>query len=316
MEFRRCGNSGLKLPAISLGAWETYGGYRGPETARECIFRAFNLGITHFDLANSYGAPPGKAETFASRVLREMPREELIISTKAGYPMWLGPTGHGASRKHLLASIDQSLQRLGLEHVDIFYSHRPDPDTPVEETLAAFEQIVRQGKALYVGLSHYPRETVQEAIDAARRSGLPPITLYQTGYNLFNRELEEDLKEMMPSAGIGIVACSPLSQGLLSRKYLEGFAEESRAAKSWSEEQRAAVTPALKERIQKLNEIAQARQQTLPQMAIAWVLNQPGVTSALMGASEVEQIEENVQALNNLQFSREELGQIDEISAD
>jgi L-glyceraldehyde 3-phosphate reductase len=316
MEFRRCGNSGLKLSAISLGAWETYGGYKGAEPTRECIFRAFNLGITHFDLANSYGTPPGRAETFVGRVLREMPREELVISTKAGSAMWPGPTGQGGSRKHLLASIDQSLQRLGLEHVDIFYSHRPDPETPLEETLAALEQIVRQGKALYAGLSHYPRATVEEALKSTRLSPLAPIKLYQTAYNLFHREFEQDLKDMARTAGIGIVACSPLSQGLLSTKYLDGFAEESRGAKVWSEQQRAAVTPALKETLRKLNEIAQARDQTLPQMAIAWLLSQPGVTSALMGASDIAQIEENVQALHNLKFSEEELQRIDEISAE
>jgi L-glyceraldehyde 3-phosphate reductase len=316
MEFSRCGNSGLRLSAISLGAWETYGGYRGAEPTRECIFRAFNLGITHFDLANDYGTPPGRAETFVGRVLREMPREELVIATKAGGAMWPGPMGQGGSRKHLLASIDQSLQRLGLEHVDIFYSHRPDPETPLEETLAALEQIVRQGKALYVGLSHYPRVTVEEALELARLSRLAPITVYQTGYNFFHREFEQDLKETARTTGIGIVACSPLSQGLLSTKYLDGFAEESRGAKVWSEQQRAAVTPALKERIRKLNEIAQARNQTLPQMAIAWTLHRPEVTSTLMGASDIAQIEENVQALNNVKFSKEELGRIDEIVAE
>ncbi len=316
MEFRRCGNSGLKLPAISLGAWETYGGYRGAEPTRECIFRAFNFGITHFDLANDYGTPPGRAETFVGRVLREMPREELIISTKAGNAMWPGPAGQGGSRKHLLANIDQSLQRLGLEHVDIFYAHGPDPETPLEETLAALDQIVRQGKALYVGLSHYPRATVDKALELTRLSRLAPIIVYQTSYNLFHREFEQDLKDTARSAGVGIVACSPLSQGLLSRKYLDGFPEESRGAKAWSEQQRAAVTPALKEKIRKLNDIAEARNQTLPQMAIAWVLSQPGITSALMGASEVEQIEENVKALDNVKFSKEELQRIDEISAE
>jgi L-glyceraldehyde 3-phosphate reductase len=245
-----------------------------------------------------------------------MPREELFISTKAGGAMWSGPAGHGGSRKHLLASIDQSLQRLGLEHVDIFYAHLPDPETPMEETLAALEHIVRQGKALYVGLSHYPRANVDEVLSLTQRSRLTSISVYQGSYNLFHREFEQDLKDMGQSAGLGIVACSPLSQGLLTTKYLDRFAEESRGAKVWSEQQRAAVTPALKERIRKLNEIAQARNQTLPQMAIAWVLMQPGVTTALIGASDLEQIEENVQALNNLKFSEEELRHIDEISAE
>lgn len=316
MEFRRCGSSGLQLSAISLGAWETYGGYRGAEPTRECIFRAFNLGITHFDLANNYGTPPGRAETFVGRVLREMPREELVISTKAGDAMWPGPTGKGGSRKHLLASIDQSLQRLGLDHVDIFYAHRPDLEAPLEETLAALEQIVRQGKALYVGLSHYPRATLEKALEAAQLSRLAPINVYQTGYNLFHREFEKDLKTVARTAGIGIVACSPLSQGLLSMKYLDGFAEESRGAKVWSEQQRAAVTPALKEKIRSLNEIAQTRNQTLPQMAIAWVVSRPGVTSVLIGASDIEQIDENVKALINVRFSEEELQRIDAIVAE
>lgn len=316
MEFRRCGNSGLKLPAISLGAWETYGGYRGAEPTRECVFGAFNLGITHFDLANNYGTPPGRAETFVGRVLREMPREEVFISTKAGGAMWPGPSGQGGSRKHLLTSIDQSLQRLGLEHLDIFYAHLPDPETPLEETLAALDHIVRQGKALYVGLSHYPRANVDEVVALAKGLSLAPISVYQGSYNFFHREFEQDLKDIGQSTGMGIVACSPLSQGLLSTKYLDGFAEESRGAKVWSEEQRAAVTPALKERIRKLNEIAKTRGQTLPQMAIAWVLSQPGVTSALIGASDLEQIEENALALNNLNFSEEELRSIDGLSAE
>ena len=316
MEFRRSGNSGLKLPAISLGAWETYGGYRVAEPTRECVFGAFNLGITHFDLGNNYGTPPGRAETYVGRVLREMPREELFISTKAGGVMWPGPGGQGGSRKHLLASIDLSLQRLGLEYVDVFYAHLPDAETPLEETLAALEHIVRQGKALYVGLSHYPRANVEEVVALAKRLSSTPISVYQLSYNLFHREFEQDLIDIGQSSGMGIVACSPLSQGLLTTKYLDGFAEESRGAKVWSEEQRAAVTPALKERIRKLNEISQARGQTLPQMAIAWVLSQSGVTSALIGASEIAQIEENVLALNNLNFSEEELRRIDEISAE
>ncbi len=316
MEFRRCGKSGLKLPSISLGAWETYGGYRGAEPTRECVFGAFNLGITHFDLANNYGTPPGRAETFVGRVLREMPREEVIISTKAGGEMWPGPSGQGGSRKHLLQSIDQSLQRLGLDHVDIFFAHLPDPETPLEETLAALEHIVQKGKALYVGLSHYPRATVEEALESTRLSSVTPINIFQTSFNLFHRESEEDLTAIARNAGLGVVACSSLSQGLLTTKYLDGFAEESRGAKVWSEQQRAAVTPALKERIRKLNEIAQTRGQTLPQMAIAWVLSQPGVTSALIGASELEQIEENVLALNNLNFSEEELRRIDEVVAE
>jgi L-glyceraldehyde 3-phosphate reductase len=316
MEYRRCGNSGLKLPAISLGAWETFGGYRGAEATRECFFRAFNLGITHFDVANTYGRPPGRAEIFLGRVLREIPREEVIISTKAGLPMWPGPCGRGGSRKHLLTSIDQSLQRLGLDYIDIFYSYRRDSETPLEETLAALDQIVRQGKALYVGLGNYPAKTFEQACTVAKKSRLAPIIIHQLGYNLFQRDCEEDLLELAHDTGTGFIACSPLLEGLLSTKYLTGFPEESRGAKVWSEEQRAAITSTPKGKIRKLNEIAKARGQTLPQMAIAWVLRRPEITSALIGASVVDQIEENVKALDNLKFSEEELRQIDQISAE
>jgi L-glyceraldehyde 3-phosphate reductase len=315
MGFRRCGQSGLKLPAISLGAWETYGGYRGPDTVRECIFRAFNLGITHFDLANTYGATPGKAETFVGRVLREMPREELIISTKAGFPAWPGPTGQGASRKHLFAAIDQSLQRLGVDHVDIFYSSRPDPDTSLSETLAVLEEIVQQGKARYIGLSHYPRLLFEQACREShlRRAG---VVVQQAQYNLLLRENEKDLLELARMTQTGLIVCSPLMEGLLSPRYLDGFPEESRGAKAWTDHQRGAVTSALKEKIRKLIEIAKSRGQTLPQMAIAWVLRHPEVTSALMGASDIEQIEENVKALDNLKFSDDELMRIEAVVAE
>jgi L-glyceraldehyde 3-phosphate reductase len=316
MEFRRCGNSGLKLPAISLGTWETFGGYRGAEITRECIFRAFNLGVTHFDLANNYGTPPGRAETFLGRVLREMPRAELIVSTKAGFPMWPGPCGHGGSRKHLLSSIDQSLQRLGLDYLDIFYSHRPDAETPLSETIAVLDQIVRQGKALYVGLSNYSRSSLKEAVRIMHASKGVPILVQQGGYNLFQRDAELDLLTSAHETGVGFIACSPLLEGLLTTKYLDGFPEESRGAKVWTDKQRAAITTTLKQKIRKLNEIAQARGQTLPQMAIAWVLRRPEVTSAVIGASAVEQIEENVQAIDNVKFSEEELRRIDEITVE
>ena len=316
MPFRRCGTTGLKLPAISLGAWETFGGYRGPEITRECVFTAFNLGITHFDLANSYGSPPGKAETFLGRVLREVPREELIISTKAGLAAWPGPTGKGASRRHLHAAINQSLQRLGLDHVDIFYSHAPDPETPLVETLAALEEIVQQGKARYVGLSHYPRAIFEQACRESRLSRHAPVIVHQATYNLLLREEEKELLEVTRATGAGFVVCSPLMEGLLSTKYLDGFPEESRGAKAWNDQQRGAVTNSLKEKIRKLNEVAKARAQTLPQMAIAWVLRHPEVTTALIGASDIDQIEQNVKALDNLKFSEDELRQIDEISAE
>ena len=316
MAYRNCGKWGLKLPAISLGAWETFGGYRGAEITRECIFRAFNLGITHFDLANNYGRPPGQAEIFLGRVFREMPREELIISTKAGSSMWPGPYGEGGSRKHLLNSIDQSLQRLELSYVDIFYSNWPDPDTPWEETLAALDQIVREGKALYVGLSNHSGKELEEAYRATRKLHLRPLIIHQASYNLLQREIEKGLLTVARHTGTGLIVSSPLLEGLLSTKYLEGFPEESRGAKAWTDKQRARVTPTLKEKIRALNEIAKGRGQTLPQMAIAWVLRRPEITSALIGASDVEQIEENVKALDNLQFSAEELRLIDEALAD
>ena len=314
MTFRPCGNSGFKLPAISLGAWETFGGYRGGNHPR-MHFSAFNLGITHFDLANSYGSPPGKAETFLGRVLREVPREELIISTKAGLAAWPGPTGRGASRRHLHAAIDQSLQRLGFDHVDIFYSHAPDPETPLTETLAALEEIVQQGKARYVGLSHYPRAIFEQACRESRLSRHAPVIVHQATYNLLLREEEKELLEVTRATGAGFVVCSPLMEGLLSTKYLDGFPEESRGAKAWNDQQRGAVTNSLKEKIRKLNEVAKARAQTLPQMAIAWVLRHPEVTTALIGASDIDQIEQNVKALDNLKFSEDELRQIDEILA-
>jgi L-glyceraldehyde 3-phosphate reductase len=311
MTFSTCGNSGLKLPSISLGAWETFGGYRGGEIARECIFRAFNLGITHFDLANHYGKVPGRAELVIGRILREMPRDEIIVSTKAGVPMWPGPYGGGGSRKSLLANLDQSLQRLGLDYVDIFYSERPDPETPLEETLATFDEIVRSGKVLYLGLSNYSGQALQEAFTRSRQPFRSPIVAQQIVYNLIQRESEHELLPTVRNAGVGVIAVSPLGQGLLTSKYLEDFPAESRAATVWSQAHRDKVTPTLRDRIRRLIKIAEARGQTLPQMAIAWVLRRPEVCSALMGASDVDQIEENAKALENLKFSNEELQQID-----
>ncbi|MDQ2824678.1 MAG: aldo/keto reductase [Verrucomicrobiota bacterium] len=313
MPYRQCGTSGLKLPAISLGAWETFGGYRSPEISRECIFRAFNLGITHFDLANTYGRPPGNAEAIVGRILAEMPREELIVSTKAGFPMWSGAHGQGCSRKSLLTSIDQSLQRLGLEYIDIFYAHRPDPETPLEETLSALDQVVRDGKALYVGVSNYAGELLEEAVGVVRHFHLAPIVIAQSGYNLLNRRIEAELLPSARNAGCGVAAFSPLAQGLLSDKYLEGFPEESRAAKTWTEEQRARITSVVRDKIRKLSEFAKMREQSLPQMALAWVLRRPEITTVLIGASEVQQVEENVRALENLKFSEDELYRIDAI---
>ncbi|HEY2801523.1 MAG TPA: aldo/keto reductase [Chthoniobacterales bacterium] len=312
MPFRRCGAWGLQLPAISLGTWETFGGYRGPEMSRDCIFRAFNLGITHFDFANTYGRNPGRAETIAGRILREMPREELVISTKAGFPMWPGPSGQGSSRKHLIASLDQSLQRLGIDHVDIYYSHRFDPETPLDETLGVLDQLVRQGKALYVGLSNYPPREFVAACKLAERKSWAPIVVHQSSYNLFDRQIEDDLLPAAREAGAGVVAFSPLAQGLLTSKYLDKIPDDSRAAKVWSEEQRKEkITDSRLHRTKKLNDIAKDRGQTLAQMALAWTLRDPVVTTALIGASSVEQIEENVQALEKREFSDEELRRIE-----
>ncbi len=313
MPYRRCGAAGLRLPAISLGAWETFGGYRGPEITRECIFRAFNLGITHFDFANNYGHPAGRAETIVGRILREMPREELIISTKAGYRMWPGPYGDGGSRKYLIASLEQSLHRLGIDHVDIYYSHRFDPETPLEETLGALDQLVRQGKALYAGLSNYPADQFAAAARIVAQREWAPIVLHQCAYNLFDRGIEGGGLAAAQTAGAGVVAYSPLAQGLLSDKYLAGVPEESRAAKLWTEGQRRENLPERRlAQVRNLNEIAQSRGQTLAQMALAWTLRWPEVTSAIVGASAVEQIEENVKALEKPTFSAEELHRIDQ----
>ena len=313
MQYRPCGRSGLKLPALSLGAWETFGGYVGHEQARGCLFRAFNLGITHFDLANVYGQPPGRAETVVGRILREMPRDEIVVATKAGFPMWPGPYGEGSSRKSLLANIDQSLQRLELDYVDIFYSHRMDQSTSIEETMSALSQIVRQGKALHVGLSNHSGERLAEAVKAARELKLEPVIVHQVGYSMLRREMEKSILPLARETAMGIVAFSPLAQGLLTTKYLDSVPEESRAAKLWSSTQRDALTPEMREKLRKLNDIGKERGQTLPQMALAWTLRLPEVTSALVGASNIEQIEENVRALDNLTFSDEELRRIDAI---
>jgi L-glyceraldehyde 3-phosphate reductase len=314
MIYRKCGRWGLKLPAISLGAWETFGGYRGEETARECMFRAFDLGITHFDLANNYGKPPGNAEITVGKILKEMPRDELIVSSKAGYTMWAGPYGDWGSRKYLMASLDQSLKRLGLDYVDIFYHHRPDPQTPLEETIGALNDIVRSGKALYAGVSNYPGALIDTvgALVAAR--GWAPIVIDQPRYHLLERKVETDLVPVARQKGFGIIVFSPLASGRLTDKYLNGIPESSRATYD------AIATPWILNDIKKeaviaqlrgLNEIAKARGQSLAQMALAWVLRWPEVTSALIGASRVEQVEQNVAALNNLKFSEDELQQID-----
>ena len=315
MPYNRSGRSGLVLPAISLGAWETFGGYRGEEIARACLYRAFDLGITHFDLANNYGRPPGNAERVVGKIVRDMPRDELIISSKAGYPMWSGPYGDGLSKKYLVASLDQSLQRLGLDYVDIFYAHRPDPNTPLAETMAALDLIVRQGKALYIGVSNFPGAQLEQAVQITKEHNLTPITIHQPRYNLLDRHSEYDLFDHTERNGIGVITFSPLAQGFLSDKYLgDAVPSDSRAAAWWGRsDQEDLLKNGRREQLQELNAIAQQRGQTLAQMALAWNLRLPAVTSVLIGASRVEQIEENVAALNNLTFSESELQTIDEI---
>lgn len=314
--YRRCGRSGLLLPAISLGAWETFGGYRAAEVAHDVLFRAFELGITHFDFANNYGQPPGNAETVCGPILRQFPRDEIIISDKAGYRMWPGPYGDGGSRKYLIASCDQSLQRMGLEYFDIFYSHRPDPDTPLEETLAALDHLVRQGKALYVGVSNYRGAQFAEAVRVAERMGLAPITIHQPRYNLLDRSVEWDLLPHTRRTGTGVIAYSPLAQGLLTDKYLAGAVPAGSRARELRGEQWLAtqLSAARQKSLHALSTLAQQRGQTLAQMALVWTLREPDVTSVLMGASSVAQIEENVAALNNLAFTPDELDEIDRLT--
>lgn len=313
MRYNRCGKSGLVLPAISLGLWHNFGGVDAFENARAMVRRAFDLGIAHFDLANNYGPPPGSAEECFGRILREdlaSHRDELVISTKAGYRMWPGPYGEWGSRKYLLASLDQSLVRLGVDYVDVFYSHRPDPDTPLEETMGALAHAVRQGKALYVGISSYSAE------ESARAAGIlaglgAPCLIHQPSYSMLDRWIETDLLDVLENAGAGCIAFCPLAQGLLTDRYLEGIPSDSRAAKPHGFLSLAQVTAETLAKVRALNEIARERGQSLAQMALAWVLRDRRVTSALIGASRVEQIEENVAALERLAFSQEELDAID-----
>jgi L-glyceraldehyde 3-phosphate reductase len=317
MVYRRCGRSGLKLPAISLGLWHNFGGVDTLENGRAMIHRAFDLGITHFDLANNYGPPPGSAEENFGRVLRQDLagyRDEMIISSKAGYYMWPGPYGEWGSRKYLIASLDQSLKRMGLDYVDIFYSHRPDPETPLEETMSALDQVVRQGKALYAGISNYTAEQARQAARILRDLGTPCL-IHQPSYSMFNRWIEGGLLDALKEEGIGCIAFSPLAQGLLTDKYLGGIPEGSRASKPHGFLRPEHVTDEKVAKVRILNDMARARGQTLAQMAVAWVLRHPGMTSALVGASSVRQVEDNVAALNNLAFSADELKAIEEVLA-
>jgi len=311
--YIRCGRSGLKLPQISLGLWHNFGGVDTFENARAVALRAFDLGITHFDLANNYGPPPGSAEeTFGKILERDLKahRDELVISSKAGYLMWPGPYGEWGSRKNLVASLDQSLKRMGLEYVDIFYSHRPDPETPLEETMGALDQIVRSGKALYAGISSYNPDRTKRAADILRSLGTPCL-IHQPSYSMFNRWVEEGLLRLLEEEGIGCIVFSPLAQGLLTDRYLDGIPSDSRAAKPHGFLKPNAITGEKLDRVRKLNALAEARGQKLAQMAIAWVLRHRAVTSALVGASSVTQIEECVAATENLGFTDDELHAID-----
>jgi L-glyceraldehyde 3-phosphate reductase len=316
MQYRRCGRSGLLLPAVSLGLWHNFGGVDVFENSRAILRRAFDLGITHFDLANNYGPPPGSAEENFGRILKTDfagYRDELIISSKAGYTMWDGPYGDWGSRKYLLASLDQSLRRMGLDYVDIFYSHRPDPQTPVEETMSALDQAVRSGKALYAGISNYNAEQTARAAAILGELGTPCL-IHQPKYSMFERTPEKiGLLDVLNKEGIGCIAFTPLAQGLLTNRYLDGIPADSRAAKPHGFLKRKDIDERRLGQVRALNEIARKRGQSLAQMALAWVLRQPAMTSALIGASRVEQVEQNVAALQKLEFAAEELKQIEAV---
>ena len=315
MQYNRCGNSGLKLPIISLGLWHNFGGVDIHQVSRDMLIHAFDRGITHFDLANNYGPPPGSAEETLGQVMRTdlgRYRDELVISTKAGYYMWPGPYGEFGSKKYLISSLDQSLKRMGLDYVDIFYSHRPDPETPLEETMGALEQIVRQGKALYVGLSNYSAQQTLQAVNILKSLGIKCL-IHQPRYSMLDRWVEAELLGVVESEGMGCIAYSPLAQGLLSDKYLQGIPPGSRAAKEYGFLQESQVTSEVVEKARKLSEIAITRNQKLSQMALAWLLREPRLTSVLIGASSMEQMDESLSSLNNLHFSEAELQQIEEV---
>ena len=315
MVYRRSGRSGLKLPAITLGLWYNFGGVDPLENGRAMIHRAFDLGITHFDLANNYGPPPGSAESNLKHLLESElapHRDELIISTKAGYLMWEGPYGEWGSRKYLLASLDQSLKRMGLDYVDIFYSHRPDPDTPLEETMGALHTAVQQGKALYAGISNYSAGQTLQATGILERLGTPCL-IHQPRYNMFDRWVEEELLDVLEAKGVGCIPFSPLAQGLLTNRYLNGIPKGSRIDSDSIFLGKQHLDPDTMVKVKALNQHAEQRGQSLAQMALAWILNRKQVTSVLIGASSVEQLEDNVATLKNLDFTRDELAYIDNI---
>lgn len=314
MKYRRCGNSGLKLPALSLGLWHNFGYIDVIENSRRILHTAFDNGVTHFDLANNYGPPPGSAEENFGRILRDdfrACRDELIISTKAGYTMWEGPYGDWGSRKYLISSLDQSLKRLGLEYVDIFYHHRPDPETPLEETMQALDHIVRSGKALYAGISNYPAEKAKEAIAVLKKLGTPCL-IHQPKYSMFERWIEDGLLNVLDEEGVGCIPFSPLAQGMLTNKYLDGIPAGSRASRGVFLKESDLSEKRLTQ-IYKLNELALQRDQSLAQMALAWVLKDPRVTSVLIGASKPQQVTDSLKCLENLTFSEDELNSIERI---
>ncbi len=316
MKYRRCGKSGINLPMISLGLWHNFGDVDDFEKSRAILRTAFDNGITHFDLANNYGPPYGTAEKNFGKIFAEdfkKYRDELIISSKAGYDMWPGPYGNFGSRKYLIASLDQSLQRMGLDYVDVFYHHRPDPDTPLEETMGALDQIVRSGKALYVGVSNYPAERTAKAAAILKEMGTP-FLIHQPRYNMMDRWVEKDgLLDTLEQIGVGSIVFSPLQQGILTDKYLDGIPENSRAALDSGHLQKNQITPEVVKQVQELNKIARDRNQSLAQMAVAWLLKDERVTSVLVGVSKVKQLEDNIAALDHLEFSSAELEKIESI---
>ncbi len=315
MIYNYCGKSGLKIPVISLGLWHNFGNVDDLGNARKILLKAFDAGITHFDLANNYGPPPGSAETNFGNILKKdlsSYRDELIISTKAGYKMWDGPYGEWGSRKYLLSSLDQSLERMQLDYVDIFYSHRPDPDTPLEETMGALDHAVKQGKALYAGISNYSPEQTEKAAGILKALGTPCL-IHQPKYSMFERQIENKLLDILEKEGIGSIAFSPLAQGLLTDKYLGGVPENSRAAKPHGFLRREEITVEKINKIKQLNELAKNRKQTLAQMAIAWILRDRRITSVLVGVSSVGQLDDNLESINNLNFDPQELKAINEI---
>lgn len=315
MKYSRCGKSGIFLPKISLGLWHNFGGVDVYENSKQMVLRAFDLGITHFDLANNYGPPPGSAEETFGKILKQelaAYRDEMIITSKAGYLMWPGPYGDWGSRKYLISSCDQSLKRMGLDYVDIFYSHRPDPNTPLEETMMALDHIVKSGKALYAGISNYGPEESQQAFDILKSLGTPCL-VHQPSYSMFNRWVEDGLLNVLEKNGVGSVVFSPLFQGLLTDKYLKGIPENSRAAKSHGFLQSDQITPEKINKIKALNEIARERGQKMAQLALCWVLRDPRVTSVIIGASKVSQIEDAVGILDNLELNKTEIDRIEKI---